>query len=156
MNAIEILILNFEENRRRSIKLWNGIPVEYLNWRPDKDAMSVFEMIRHVLETEHLFHIIVERQGNLGDYKSPWKSREYINIEDEVAFASQYRKAFFEKVRSFSERDLETIIIDRTEVGQRRKLGDYLLRIALHESVHMGQMLGYLRTLWIERPLIWD
>ena len=156
MNAIEILILNFEENRRRSIKLWNGIPVEHLNWRPDKDGMSVFEMIRHVLETEHLFHIIVERQGNLGDYKSPWKGKAYISIEDELAFAESYRKAFFEKVRSFSESDLETIIIDRTEVSQRRKLGDYLLRIAYHESVHAGQMLSYLRTFSLNRPIIWD
>jgi hypothetical protein len=36
------------------------------------------------------------------------------------------------------------------------KLGDYLQRIAYHESVHTGQMLAYFRALSLERPLIWD
>jgi len=30
-----------------------------------------------------------------------------------------------------------------------------LLRIAYHEAVHTGQLLSYLRTLGLERPMIW-
>jgi hypothetical protein len=56
MNSIEIILLNFEEIRKRSIKLWNGIPNEHLNWKPDENAFSIIEMIRHVLEVEYLFH----------------------------------------------------------------------------------------------------
>lgn len=156
MNAIEMLILNFEEIRRRSTKLWNGVPKEYLSWRPDKDALSIFEMIRHVLETEHLYYVIIERRGNLGDYKSPWEEKKYVSVEDELAFADSYRTAFFRMLRTFSEKDLETITINRSEAGQKRNLGDYLLRTAYHESVHTGQMLSYLRTFWIDRPIIWD
>ncbi len=54
------------------------------------------------------------------------------------------------------ESDLENVRIERKEVGQSKKLGDYLNRIAYHESVHTGQMLSYLRTIGIERPQIWD
>ncbi|MCZ6703275.1 MAG: hypothetical protein O6940_09575 [Ignavibacteria bacterium] len=50
----------------------------------------------------------------------------------------------------------QNIMNERREVDQRKKLGDYLNRIAYHESVHTGQMLSYLRTLGIERPQIWD
>lgn len=99
MNSIEVILLNFSETRRRSIKLWNGIPNEYLNWRPDENAFTIIEMIRHVLEGEHLFHKIIENKGDLGDY---------------------------------------------------------LNRIAYHESVHTGQILSYLRTIGIDRPQIWD
>ena len=52
--------------------------------------------------------------------------------------------------------DLENVRIERDEVRQSKKLGDYLNRIAYHESVHTGQMLDYLRTAGIERPKIWD
>lgn len=47
-------------------------------------------------------------------------------------------------------------MIDRSDVGYRRLLGDMLLRVAYHEAVHAGQLLDYLRTACVERPNIWD
>jgi uncharacterized damage-inducible protein DinB len=156
MQAIEIIQLNFEEIRRRSIKLWEGIKPESYFWKPDPDAMSCIEMIRHVLESEHLFHTIVNRRGNLGDYPSPWKDKPYLDLHVELSFAQSFRDEFMQTIQSFSSEDLTTIEIIRSELGQRRKLGDYLNRIAYHESVHTGQLLDYLRTLNTKRPLIWD
>ena len=156
MNAIEIILMNFSEIRRRSIKLWSGISKEHLHWKPDESAFSIIETIRHVLETEHLFHIIVQNRGNLGDYQSPWNQLKYSDIENELNFANTYRTEFLKMIEGFSELDLNSIRIERNEVGQSKILGDYLNRIAYHESVHTGQMLGYLRTFGIERPLIWD
>ncbi len=49
MTHTEIILLNFEEIRRRSIKLWSGIPSSFYKWKPDDKAMSCIEMIRHVL-----------------------------------------------------------------------------------------------------------
>ena len=156
MTSTEIILLNFEEIRRRSIKLWNGLTPEHYNWRPDEKAMTCLEMVRHVLEAEHLFHKIVDNRGNLGDYISPWENRPYSNIQDELNFAKPFREKFFQTILSFTADELNTIEIIRSEKGQRRKLGDYLLRIAYHESVHTGQMLNYFRAIGIERPLIWD
>ncbi len=156
MNSIEIILLNFSEIRRRSIKLWEGIPNEYLNWKPDKDAFSIIEMIRHVLEGEHLFHKIVENRGNLGDYRSPWKELKYSDLKNELNIVKKYRENFLNMIQELTESDLEKVKIERKEVGQSKKLGDYLNRIAYHESVHTGQMLSSLRTLGIERPQIWD
>ncbi len=156
MKAADIIVLNFEEIRRRSIKLWEGIKPNNYFWQPDDGAMNCIEMIRHVLESEHLFHTIVNRKGNLGDYPSPWKDRPYSDLHAELSFAQPYRDDFMRTIQSFSPEDLSTIEIIRSEVGQRRKLGDYLNRIAYHESVHTGQLLDYLRTLNAKRPLIWD
>ncbi|MCP4460589.1 MAG: DinB family protein [Cytophagales bacterium] len=156
MNSIEIILLNFSEIRRRSVKLWEGIPGEYLVWRPDQEAFSVIEMIRHVLEGEHLFHRIIEKRGNLDEYKSPWTDMSYSDVQTERRFAEKYRAEFLEMIQNLTESDLETIRIERKEVGQNKKLGDYLNRIAYHESVHTGQLLNYLRSAGIERPQIWD
>jgi len=156
MNSVEIILLNFYEIRRRSIKLWEGMPDEYLNWKPDEEALSVIEMIRHVLEGEHLFHKIIENRGNLGSYESPWKNLKYADLKNELDIAEPYRQAFLKMIKGLQESDLETIRIVRNEVNQNKSLGDYLNRIAYHESVHTGQLLSYLRSIGIDRPLIWD
>ncbi|MET2984091.1 DinB family protein [Aureibaculum conchae] len=156
MTATEIILLNFSEIRRRSIKLWSGIPNEYLNWKPDENAFTVIEMIRHVLEGEHLFHKIIENGGDLGHYQSPWKLIEYSNLKRELDFSEKYRADFLNMIGELKDSDLENIRIERKEVGQSKKLGDYLNRIAYHESVHTGQLLSYLRTNGIDRPQLWD
>jgi uncharacterized damage-inducible protein DinB len=156
MTAIDLVKLNFEEIRRRSLKLWLALPDSYYDWRPDPKAMSCLEMIRHILESEHLFHVIVNNRGNLGNYQSPWEGLQYTNVEAEVCFAEPYRKDFINAISTFSAEDLQTVEINRTEKGQKRELGDYLLRITYHEAVHTGQFLSYLRTIGLDRPLIWD
>ncbi len=156
MTHTEIIMLNLEEVRKRSLKLWAGLTPENYFWRPDINAMSCIEMIRHVLEGEHLLHKIVENRGNIGDYISPWTDRPYTNLQDELDFANPYREQFIETIKKFSAVDLTTIDIIRSEKGQSRKLGDYLQRIAYHEAVHTGQLLSYYRTLGLDRPQIWD
>lgn len=156
MTQTEIIILNFEEIRRRSIKLWSALSPENYDWKPDGDAMSCIEMIRHILEGEHLFHVIVNNRGNIGDYASPWENRVYTNVEDELDFAKPYREQFLQAIQSFSTEDLSSVEIIRTEKNQRRLLCDYLQRIAYHEAVHTGQMLSYYRTMGNQMPLIWD
>ena len=113
-------------------------------------------MIRHVLEGEHLFHKIIDNRGNLGNYQSPWKKLKYSDLKNELNFSEYFRKQFISMISELTEFELENIRIERKEVGQSKLLGDYLNRIAYHESVHTGQLLGYLRILGIERPQIWD
>ena len=157
MISTELIILNYEEIRRRSIKLWAGIPEEFYNWQPDPEAMTLIELVRHVLESEYIYQKIVEGRGVLEPaFKSPWEGRPFSNIEDELAFAQPYRKRYLETVRTIPEQDLTEIEIVRVERGQRRKLGDYLLRIAYHEAIHTGNIMSYLRVLNVDRPNIWD
>ena len=94
MNSIEIILLNFSEIRRRSINLWQGIPNEHLNWKPDRDAFTIIKMIRHVLEGEHLFHKIIENKADLGDYQSPWKEPKYLDLKNELNIAEKHWKNF--------------------------------------------------------------
>ena len=156
MNAKELLLLNFEEVRRRSIKVWKEIPEDDLYWRPDPGAMSCFQMIRHVLESENIYHHIILNRGNLGNYESPLTSNPYSTVDDELKYAQPYREKFLKMVHSFSLKELDEVYITRKEKKQHRKLGDYLLRMAYHEAVHTGQLLDYLRTLKAPRASVWD
>jgi len=156
MTTAESIILNFEEIRRRSIKLWSGLIPEFYHWRPDIKAQSCIEMIRHVLETENIYRlIIVNKGGNADDFASPWKDLPFSNLQNELEFAIPFRKEFLGTVLGFTSDELTSIEIVRKE-KKTRNLGDFLFRCAYHESVHAGQFLSYLRTLGLDRPNIWD
>ncbi|MFC7684892.1 DinB family protein [Ureibacillus sp. GCM10028918] len=156
MNSIDLIILNLIEVRRRSIKVWTSIPADKLNWKPDSKAMTCLEMIRHVLESEHYYHLAIENRGSLSAFDSPFENQPYTTVKAELDFAEPYRKQFLDTINSFSEKDLKNIKIDRSDSGYIRDLGDMLLRIAYHESVHTGQLLDYLRTAGVPRIRIWD
>lgn len=158
MNENDLIILNFEEVRRRSIKVWKAIPNNKLNWKPDNEALTCAEMIRHILEGEFLYHQVLKGRGSkaLSDLSNPFDAKEFTTVEDDLIFAQPYREDFFKYIKTINKSDLENIKIDRYDVGYVRTLGDMLLRIAYHESVHTGQLLDYLRTMRIDRPKIWD
>ncbi|KGR85464.1 DinB family protein [Lysinibacillus odysseyi] len=156
MNSIDLILLNFNEVRRRSIKLWTSIPQEKLHWKPDDEAMTCIEMIRHVLESEHYYHLAIQNRGSLEVFDSPFEQQPFSTVSAELNFAEPFRNHFLETIKSFSEEDLINIKIDRSESGYIRSLGDMLLRVAYHESVHTGQLLGYLRTAKVPRIRVWD
>jgi uncharacterized damage-inducible protein DinB len=155
MSGSQLLCLNLTETRRRSIRIWRAIPLSLFDWRPDPDAMSCFEMVRHVLEADYLYgQMLLERRSYSGD--SPFANRQFDDLDAALVFANPYRESLLETVLELSDDDLKTIAIDRSDVGYIRKAGDFILRIAFHEAVHAGQMLQYLRMAGVPRPSIWD
>jgi uncharacterized damage-inducible protein DinB len=156
MQTSELLLLNAAEVRRRSLKVWRGIPADRLSWRPDPDAMSCQEMVRHVLEGEYLYMLMIRARRNVPQDDTPFSRRAYTTVEDEIEFARPYRAEFESLVSSIPAADLTTVTIERPDAGYKRQLGDFLLRVAYHEAVHCGQLLGYLRTMGADRPRIWD
>lgn len=156
MHSTELLTLNLEEVRRRSVKLWQGIPAERSLWRPDAGAMTCIEMVRHVLEGEWLYMQMLRSGGSLESEGSPFNPRPYTDVAAEIAFAEPYRKEFLELVGSYTAEELTTRKVDRADKGYVRAAGDFILRIAYHESVHAGQLLSYLRLMNVPRPNIWD
>lgn len=155
MTTTETIIQNFEEIRRKSIKLWMGLTPDLYTWRPDAKAFSFLEMVRHVLETEYAYHVIVNNRGGHPDPVDPWTDRPYTNVQDDLDFAEPFRKEFMRTISGFSENDLASIQIVRSE-RITRTLGEFLQRCNYHESVHAGQFLSYLRTVGLDRPNIWD
>ena len=155
MTQSDLILLNFTEIRRKSIKLWKALPEGYYHWKPDEDAMTAIEMIRHVLEADYGWNIIISN-GSMANYKTPWGDRPFISVTDELQFAEPYRNSFLERVRQFSDTELNETEIIHPGNRDKKILGKYLLRIGYHESVHAGQFLSYLRAMGVDRPEIWD
>ncbi len=156
MTSPELLIWNLGEVRRRSLKIWNAIPADRLDWKPDADAMTCIAMVRHVLEGEYLYLSMLKTGGSLASDASPFSSRPYTTVPSEVQFAQPYRAELLAYVRCLSDSDLNTMTVNRPDKGYVRTAGDFILRMAYHESVHAGQLMGYLRMLGAIRPNIWD
>jgi uncharacterized damage-inducible protein DinB len=156
MEATDVLALNLEEVRRRSVKIWLAVPAEQLHWRPDESAMSCVEMVRHVLEGEYNYTLMLRSGASLASDESPFSARPYTSVEDELAFAEPYHRDTLELVRSYSPEELSARKVDRSDVGYVRAAGDFILRMAYHESVHAGQLMAYLRAMGAARPHIWD
>ena len=113
-------------------------------------------MVRHVLESEHYYHLAIQNHGSLAVFDSPFEKQPYSTVNAELKFAEPFRNDFIETIKSYSEEDLSTIKIDRSDSGYIRSLGDMLLRVAYHESVHSGQLLDYLRMAGVPRVRVWD
>lgn len=155
MIQTELILLNFKEIRRKSITLWKALPEKYYHWKPDANAMTALQMIRHVLEADYGWNIIIQN-GDMSDYKTPWQNRPLVSVADELAFAETYRNTFLKTVAQFTMEELEKTTIVHPGNGELKPLGQYLLRIGYHEAVHAGQFLGYLRAMELKRPQIWD
>jgi uncharacterized damage-inducible protein DinB len=156
MTSAELLVLNLEEVRRRSRKAWSGIPVDRAHWKPDPDAMSCIEIVRHVLEGEFLYTSMIRIGRSAESDETPFTGRPYASVDAEVAFAESFRMDCLALVASLTSEELRVKTVDRSDKGYVRTLGDFILRMAYHEAVHNGQLLGYLRTMNVSRPNIWD
>lgn len=120
MTAIEAIILNFEEIRGRSIKIWSALTPEFYHWKPDVKAQSCIEMIRHILEVENIYRLlIINKGGNVSDFDSPWKDRSLNDLQNELEFVAPYRKEFLKTIQSFTEDELSSIEIVRKERNGR-------------------------------------
>lgn len=155
MNQIDLIVHNLEDSRKRSLKLWEGLPEEYYFWKPDKDAMNFLEMIRHVLGSDYWFNYIMNHRGNIEKFLEPWEGRQLMSLAGELEYFAPHRLSFINDIRKLSPDDLDNIELIRSDSGFKRRLGNFLLRVAYHEGVHAGQFLSYMRTLGIERPDVW-
>lgn len=156
MTAGQLLKLNFDEVRRRSIKVWRGIPPERLAFKVDPACMSLAEQVRHVLEDDFNYAVMLRTGGDLPAGPTPWDGRALGTVDDEIQFAAPFRRELLDLVASFSERDLVERTVNRPSRGYVRTFGDFCLRIAYHEAVHTGQLLRDLRIAGCNRPDVWD
>ncbi|MDQ0217918.1 DinB family protein [Peribacillus cavernae] len=157
MNEIDIIVMNLKETRRRSVKLWESLPDEWITWQPDEEALSFGEMIRHVWGASYHYHMVLLNNGSLKiEEPAPFEQEPISSVKREAELSEPYFNDFIAYVQSLHPEELHLRLVDRSDVGYQRYLGDMLLRIAYHDAVHAGQFLQYIRQAGLERPNIWD
>jgi uncharacterized damage-inducible protein DinB len=157
LNSLGLFLLDFQECRRRFLMTAAAFPNHLLNWRPDKDALTVGETIRHVLLHDlSWLKILTEKRLPTDEEHAHLWAEPYTNLEDELNRSKEYYNEFINYVSTLNPNDFNTIYIEWPHKPIRRTLGDTLERKSFHDAVHTGQLLQYLRMLHIERPMIWD
>ncbi|KUO96194.1 DinB family protein [Ferroacidibacillus organovorans] len=156
MLATELAIINFREVRRRSIIVWRSVPSDFLKWKPDDSALTIGEVIRHAWSTQKYYYESIKLGQSAPVTHDEFDDIPVTSIEEEISLSVPYFEDFLNYVRQLPNNELESRMIDRSDVGYIRPLGDFLCRIAYHESIHTGQLLQYLRSAGLDRPDIWD
>lgn len=156
MWAVDLVVLNLTEVRRRAHLVWRSVPDEWLTWKPDDAAMSIGEMIRHMWTAQVYYHEALKYGGSVPDHHEPCDGQPVLNVAEEISLSQPYFERFVDYIHSLSDEELGTRMIDRSNVGYVRSVGDMLARIAYHAAVHTGQLLQYMRMAGLERPQLWD
>lgn len=117
--------------------------------------MTFGEMIRHVWSASFHYHMLLRNNGSIKtDIHTPYDEEPITSVEKEIELSQSYFSDFIEYVESISTEELESRLINRSDIGYQRYLGDMLLRIAYHDAIHTGQFLQYLRMVELESPIV--
>nr|WP_154973971.1 DinB family protein [Priestia megaterium] len=134
--------------------MWEAIPQNKLDWKPDTEAMTCLEIVRHFLESEYYYHLAIKNKCSLKVFDSPFEKKPLISVTSELELAETYHQQFLEMISTFSYEDLTCIQIDCSDVSYIRSLSDMLLRIGYYESVRKGKILQCLRTMGVDCPKV--
>lgn len=156
MRAVDWAVLNITEVRRRSQLVWRSAPDEWLKWKPDEAALSMGEMIRHMWTAQVYYHEALVHGGSVSDHREPCEGRPILSAQAEIELSTPHFERFVDYIQTLRDEELATRMIDRSNVGYIRSVGDMLARIPYHEAVHTGQLLQYMRMAGLQRPNIWD
>ncbi len=124
---------------------------EHLAWRPEKDALSVGEMLRHIWTSEEGVRRVA-LEGNFAYFETriPQGLRAVLGapatLEHEL---SNLERVHAETLAGVAALPLACFSEERVHaaLGYRRKTYDILFGIVGHEIHHRAQLMTYLRML---------
>ena len=151
MNIKEFFLKQKQTIRGRTRQATALIRPENFSWRPEKDALSVGEMLRHLWVSEEGVRRVA-LEGNFTYYETriPHGLRAVIgtpvNLDEELARLESVHEETLAAVQALP---LERWDDERAHAGLgiRRKIGVILMGINEHEIHHRAQLMTYLRIL---------
>ncbi|MBG9587268.1 DinB family protein [Cytobacillus firmus] len=157
MDALHLIIFNLEEARRRSLKVWRALPCELYNWKPKLHNYDCIEIIHHILEREYQSFLMLQNKNFMNLNSLPILTNDKnLTIDDILKLYNPYHKQFIELIKTINPHDLFNVEVDCINIENKRYLGDFLLRLAYHESFHTGQLVSYLKLANNNSVLIFD
>ncbi len=156
MDLRELFIKQKEAVRRRTREVAGMVRPENFGWRPEKDALSVGEMLRHLwVSEEGVRRAALDADFCYYEKRIPQGLRAVLGVPGTLAEElSSLESVHQETLRLVTEFPLEHIEEERVhaELGFRRKVSAMLLGINEHEIHHRAQLMVYLRILGTPVP----
>jgi uncharacterized damage-inducible protein DinB len=151
MEFREIFLKQKEATHKRTLEVLASVRPEHMDWRPEKDALSIGEMLQHLwVSEEGVRRVALEGdfsyyetrvpkglRATLGTPSTLDQNRAHLDrvYADTVAAVAACPAEVFEEERV------------RPDFGFRRKVWVILLGINEHEVHHRAQLSTYLRLL---------
>lgn len=156
MDVKEFFLKQKEVIRGRTRQVTGMIRPEHLDWRPEKDALTVGEMLQHLWVSEEGVRRVA-LEGNFAYYQTriPKGLRAVLGkqgtLEEALANLERVHRETLDAVKQFPFERWEEERV-REDLGFRRKIGVILLGINEHEIHHRAQLMTYLRMLGTPVP----
>jgi len=156
MDLKEFFLKQKEVIRGRTRQVTGMVRPEYLDWRPEKDALTVGEMLQHLWVSEEGVRRVA-LEGNFAYYETriPKGLRAVLGkqgtLEEALANLERVHRETLDAVKQFPFERWEEERV-REDLGFRRKIGVILLGINEHEIHHRAQLMTYLRMLGTPVP----
>ncbi len=156
MDMKDFFLKQKEAIRKRTRQVTAMIRAEHLAWRPEKDALTVGEMLQHLWVSEEGVRRAA-LEGNFAYYETriPSGLRAVLGpagaLEDELR---NLERVHNDTLAAAAACPLERWDEERVHegLGFRRKVGVILLGINEHEIHHRAQLMTYLRMLGTPVP----
>jgi len=152
----EFFLKQKEAIRIRSRDVFALSRPEHFGWRPEKEALSVGEMLRHLWVSEEGVRQVA-LEGNFGYYEKriPQGLRAVIGsptaLGDELREIERVHQETLAAVRAWPPERMEEERVHRG-LGIRRNVSVILFDINEHEVHHRAQLMTYLRMLGTPAP----
>jgi uncharacterized damage-inducible protein DinB len=152
----ELFLKQKEAIRRRTRDVAERLRPEWMGWRPEKDALAVGEMLRHLWVSEQgVRRAALDADFAYYETRIPQGLRAVLgaprSLEEELADLERVHAETLAAVRAYpAERFEEERAHER--LGYRRKVYAILLGIIEHEIHHRAQLMTYLRILGAPVP----
>ncbi len=151
MEFRDLFLKQKEAIRKRTREALALIRPEHLDFRPEKDALTVHEMVRHLWKSEEGVRQVA-LEGDFAYYQSriPRGLRatldRFQSLDEELANLERVHQ---ETLAAVAKAPAEIFDLERVnaELNYRRKVWAILLAINEHEIHHRAQLMTYLRML---------
>jgi len=143
-SVADFLIADFANEMKTTLRVFEAVPANHLDYRPDAKAKTGLGLLRHItLEDEWLLNSIVA-----GAFAPPPSDADTCGIMNPADAIAQYKAripAALERVRAMSGENLSNTI---DMFGMVKMPGVNFIALAVKHSVHhRGQLSTYLRAM---------
>ena len=156
MDVRDLILKQKEVIRRRTRQVVEMIRPEQWAWRPEKDALAVEEMVRHLwVSEEGVRRVALENNFAYYETRIPKGLRAVLgavgSLDDE---RERLERVHAETIAAVAAYPLDKFEEERVHeaLGYRRKVYVILMGINEHEIHHRAQLMTYLRMLGTPVP----
>lgn len=145
--------------RARTLSVIGQIPRDKVDWKPTEGALSLGQLVRHIIQAELTWQQIIKGEWDLKRFLEIRRDLDMVemtgpvsSLEAELTHLEDAHRETLSLIAALPEAELA-----KTCNGSKGQvtMSDVVLGLCEHEAHHRGQIVAYLKLLGVERPSPW-